>query len=540
MADPPSADNEIPEAVVETGKRGPRVSIVWLIPLIAALIGGWLAYKTFTEQGPLITISFKTAEGLEVGKTLVKFKDVEVGKVEAIDVKDDLSGVVVSVRMSKASEPHLNDKTRFWVVKAEITAAGASGLGTLLGGAYIGMDPLPDGKPMRAFVGLEYPPVVTTGEAGTRFALHSEAGGSMSAGSPVYYKRYKVGEVSETKLSADGRSVKIGIFVNGPYDELVREGSRFWNASGVNLKLTAGGVQLNTESIVSVLIGGIAFDLPPGAPLGERAKKDSAFPLYEDQQTAFAETYTEKQRWVTYFDGSVRGLTVGAPVELRGIPVGRVADFRVTFDEETNEVRIPVTLEVEPERLDIFADAAPAEKRKARLNQWVSKGLRAQLKTGNLVTGQLFITLDFFPDAPPATIDWSSDPPEFPTVASTTERLVDNVTAVADRLAGIPFEDIGTGVNQAVKRLDATLTEAEALLARLKGETVPAATSAIKQAKGTLATAEKAIAADSPLRQDLDQTLEDVAQAARSLKILLDYLEQHPDALLRGKGTGEN
>ncbi|MGB5776249.1 MAG: MlaD family protein [Sedimenticolaceae bacterium] len=540
MANSPSNDNEIPEAVVEAPKRGPRVSIVWLIPLLAALIGGWLAYKTLTEQGPLITISLKTAEGLEVGKTVVKFKDVDIGTVEAIDLKDDLRGVVVTVRMNQASEPYLNDKTRFWVVRAEVTAAGVTGLGTLLAGAYIGIDPVPGGKTKRAFIGLENPPVVTTGEPGTRFQLHSEAGSTLSAGSPVYYRRYKVGEVSEAKLSDDGQRVKIGIFVNAPYDELVREGTRFWNASGVDLKLSADGLEVNTESIVSVLIGGIAFDLPPGAPQSERAREDASFPLHPGQQAAFTETYAEKRRWVTHFDGSVRGLTVGAPVELRGIPVGRVVDFRVTYDEESNEMSIPVTLEVEPGRMDIYEGAMTADKRKARLDEWIGKGLRAQLKTGNLLTGQLLVELDFFPDAPPAEIDWSSDPPQFPTVPPTTQRLVENVTAIADRLAGIPFEDIGTGVAQAVKRLDATLTEAQALLTRVKGETVPAATSAIKQAKGTLATAEKAIAADSPLRQDLGQTLEDVAQAARSLKILLDYLEQHPDALLRGKGKGEN
>ena len=536
MANPQSTDNEIPDAVVETGGRGRRISIVWLIPLLAALIGGWLAYKTLTERGPLITINFKTAEGLEVGKTVVKFKDVDLGTVEAIDLKDDLSGVVVSVRMIKESEPVLNDKSRFWVVRAEVTAAGVTGLGTLLAGAHIGIDPVPGGKPMRAFVGLEHPPVVTTDEAGARFTLHSEAGGSISAGAPVYYKRYKVGEVSEAMLSEDGQSVKIGIFVNAPYDSLVREGTRFWNASGVDLKLTADGVDLNTESIVSVLIGGIAFGLPPGAPEGERAKEDSAFPLHVDQEAAFAKTFTERRHWVMHFDGSVRGLTIGAPVELRGIPVGRVVDFQVEYDEASNDLSIPVTVEVEPERMDIFEVDMTVDQRKARTEDFVSDGLRAQLQTGNLVTGQLFVALDLFPDAPPANIDWSSDPPEFPTVPSTTKQLIENVTAVADRLAGIPLEDIGADVSQAVKRLDATLEEAQALLARLKGETVPAATSAIKQAQGTLATAEEAIAADSPLREDIDQTLEDVVQAARSLKILLEYLEQHPDALIKGKG----
>lgn len=538
MANPPSTDTEIPEAIIEPRKRRPRVSIVWLIPLLAALIGGWLAYKTLSEQGPLITISFKTAEGLTVGKTLVKFKNVDVGKVEAIDLQEDLTGVVVSVRMDKNAEHYLTERTKFWVVKAEITATRVTALGTLLGGAYIGIDPVAGGERALAFVGLEDQPVVATEQAGRRFVLNSEMGGSISPGSPVYFKRYKVGEVLHTKLQSDGKGVEINVFVEAPYDEFVRQETRFWNASGIDFQVNADGVELHTASLVSVLIGGVAFDLPPGASESERAQAHSVFTLYTGQQEAFAEVYTLKERWVAHFDGSIRGLTIGAPVELRGMPIGRVLDFYLDYDAAQNAVRIPVVVEIEPERM--ARNQMTDDERRARLDAWVSQGLRVQLNSGNLVTGQLFVEMDFFPDAPPAAVDWTSDPPVFPTIPSTKERLVDNITAVADQLAGVPFEDIGTGVAQAVKRLDATLKEAQTLLARLKGETVPAATLAIEQAKGTLATAERAIAADSPLRQDLDQTLEDVAQAARSLKILLDYLEQHPDALLRGKGTGGN
>ena len=538
MAQAPHTDTAIPEAVIEPRKRGPRVSIVWLIPLLAALIGGWLAYKTLTERGPLITISFRTAEGLEVGKTLVKFRDIEIGKVEAIDVTDDLRGVVVNVRLDKSTEPYLTDKTRFWVVTAEVTAAGVRGLGTLFEGAYIGMDPVSDGRPTRAFVGLEDAPLITTDDAGTRLVLRTETGSSMSKGAPVYYKRYRVGEVSDTKLSDNGQSVEISIFVKAPYDEFVHEDTRFWNATGVNLTLDAEGIDLDTPSLISAMIGGIAFDSPPGAPQGERVAQDTEFTLYPNREAAFEVAYTETQTWVVHFAGSVRGLSVGAPVELRGIPIGRVADFGIAYDAERNELTIPVTLEIEPELLSVRRDEMTDEERKARLDAWVQRGLRAQLKTGNLVTGQLLVGLEFFPDPPPAAVDWTTDPPTFPTVPAATQRLVEKVTAVADRLAGIPLEDIGAEVSQAMKRLDATLTEAQGLLARLKGETVPAATSAIKQAEGTLATAERAIAADSPLRQDLDQTLEDVARAARSLRLLLDYLEQHPEALIRGKGKG--
>jgi paraquat-inducible protein B len=539
MAEPPITESDIPEAVVEPRKRGPRLSIVWLIPIIAAVIGAWLAYQAFTEKGPLVTVSFTTAEGLEAGKTEVKFRHVVVGKVEAIDFKEDLTGVIVSLRMDRGAEPYLTDKTSFWVVRARVTAGGVTGLGTLLGGAYIGIDPVEGGAPKRDFVGLEIPPLVTTDEPGSRFVVRAKTGGSVQPGSPVYYKRYKVGEVTTSELREDGQAVDIQVFVRAPFDEFVRESTRFWNASGIDVKLSADGVEVRTESLVSVLLGGIAFGLPPDAPESGRAEDGSEFELFGSQQAAFAETYKIKNRWLLSFTESVRGLRVGAPVEIRGIPFGTVVDYGLEFDWERNEVRVPVIVETTPERLEPLGYRKKAgHDVKKESDELIAAGMRARLQSGNLITGQLFIEFDFYPDAPPATIDWDSDPPEIPTIPSAKQQVLANVGKVAESLAKVPFEEIGAEAKKAVESLNATLEEAEVLVADLRGDVAPAATAAIIQARKTLAAAESAMAANSPLREDLELALDEVAKAARSLRILLDYLEQHPEALLRGKAKG--
>ena len=252
----------MPEAVVQTRSR---ISLVWLIPLVAAAIGAWLAYKAYSEQGPEIAISFKTAEGLQAGKTKLRYKQVEFGVVERIELSPDISKVIVTARLEKGSEKFLTDKTRFWVERARVSAGSVQGLGTLLGGAYIGIDPVATGKPTNEFTGLEVPPVVTAGEPGRHFMLHAKELGSVEVGAPVYFRQIRVGEVVSYVLDDSGASVDIQIFVEAPHDQRVRENTRFWNASGVNVSLGAGGLQIDTASLTSILIGGIAFENPPDA-----------------------------------------------------------------------------------------------------------------------------------------------------------------------------------------------------------------------------------------------------------------------------------
>ncbi|MCU0670798.1 MAG: MlaD family protein, partial [Myxococcota bacterium] len=316
------------EAVVETRSRP---SIVWLIPVIAALVGGFVAWRAFSERGPEITITLASAEGLEAGKTEIKYKDVGVGLVENVELAKDLSGVVVHARMVKGAERWLTEQTRFWVVKPRVAGGQVSGLGTLLSGSYIGVDPVTEGARARSFVALEEAPLVTMSEEGRHFTLRSDRAGAIDVGAPVYFRRIAVGQVISSELDPKDDFVTTRIFVRAPYDQRVRVDSRFWNASGFDATVSADGVMIDTQSIVSVLIGGIAFDAPRGEAAAV-AEAERVFPLYDNRHAADERHYTNTVTWIVRFDQSVRGLTVGAPVEFRGIPIGQVTDVRIEFD----------------------------------------------------------------------------------------------------------------------------------------------------------------------------------------------------------------
>ncbi len=299
---------DIPEAIVQS--RLSQFSIVWIIPVVAALIGAWLIYKAQTEKGPTITVTFQTAEGLEAGKTKIKYKDVDLGQVREITLNPDLSQVVVTADLVRQAEKLLSENTRFWVVRARVNVSGVSGLGTLFSGAYIGLDPGQPGKAARSFTGLEEPPIVTADLPGRHFILKAEQRGSLDTGSPVYFRQIRVGQVVGYQLADDGQSVIIKIFINSPYQKFVYKNSRFWNASGLDLSIGTEGVQLNTESMVTMLVGGISFDIPSYLETGEPAAADQVFNLYENFTASQEKTDLIKSYWVLYFDGSVRGLSL--------------------------------------------------------------------------------------------------------------------------------------------------------------------------------------------------------------------------------------
>jgi paraquat-inducible protein B len=499
-------DLDVAEAVVET--RG-RPSIVWVIPLIAVLVGAFVAYRAISERGPEISISFKTAGGLEAGKTKIKYKDVEIGVVESVQLSQDLTSVVCRARMVKGADEYLREKSQFWVVEPRIAGGQVTGLTTLLSGAYIGVDPVREGKYTRHFVGLEEPPIVTAEVPGRFFELRSTGAGAISIGSPVFFRRIEVGRVVSSQLDATDDFVTTRIFVKAPFDQRVHEGTRFWNASGIDASLSASGVKINTESLVSILIGGIAFDTPPHERL-EVAAENSVFPLYETRAASEARRYTESVAYLLYFDDSVRGLTVGAPVEFRGIAVGEVTDVTLEFDPNMDRFRVPVRIEIQPER---FTMIESEEARREALDKLVAAGLRAQLKSGNLLTGQLVVAFDIFKNAKPAQIVWTGPTPVLPTVPTPLEEITANVAALVDRLSRFPVDQIGKELNASLKELRATLAAAER----------------------TLASANSMIGPDSDTREELTRALLELGDAARALGLAAEQIESQPDSLIFGK-----
>ncbi len=522
---------DAPEAIVKMKKQ---FSIVWVVPLVALLLGGWLAFKAISEKGPTITITFETAEGLEAGKTKIKYKDVEVGQVESIILGGDGSYVIVTAEMVKGAKGRLTENTRFWVERARIGAGGASGLGTLFAGAYIGLDlGEPGGKPTLSFKGLEIAPVVTTGLPGSHFKLKAKRLGSLNVGSPIYYRQIKVGQVVAYEMVEDGVAVDFKIFVHAPYHEYVRKNTRFWNASGVEVSVDASGIQVKTESFVTMMIGGIAFETPVNLEPGAPAEKGATFKLYESREKILEKAYVEKRQWVLYFDGSVRGLAAGAPVELQGIKIGEVTDVTLEFDYEKLAFRIPVLVETEPERIKFIGRETVDKKR--GMDIMVEKGLRAQLKTGSLLTGQLLIGLDFHSDASPAKINWDGRYPELPTIPTPMEEITSGVTRIVEKLDTIPLEQIGKDLQQTMANLSKTTANLQKLVQKLDANVAPAATDTLKQAQTTLIKVDRLLNADSPTGHELKRALAELADAARNIAILVDYLERHPDSLVFGK-----
>jgi paraquat-inducible protein B len=544
--DPNSAQTapEVPQAAIGDKRR---FSLVWLIPIVAAIAGAWLVYTTFAERGPTITITFQFGSGLEPGKTPIKYRDVQLGLVQSVTLSDDLQHVVVTARMDKAAEKELREETQFWIESARITAGGVSGLGTLLSGAYIGMRPGP-GQPTRNFVALETPPVYQVDVPGKRFTLHAQKLGSVSAGSPIFFRGIEVGGVLGYQLDENGNDVSIFGFVRAPYDAFIRRDSRFWNASGIDVSLTGAGVHIRTESLQAILMGGIAFDTPVGASASPLADDNATFPLFASYDAIQEAQYTQKVPFRMYFEGSLSGLEVGAAVVSRGIKVGEVMDVHLEVNPVTLEIRVPVTISLEPQRWVVKGGtrATSPEEITQRMAKAVGAGLRGQLQSGNLLTGQLIVALQVFPDAAKAALTYEDGVPVIPTVPSDIQALTDKVNTFLDKLDKAPVAELVADLRDSVQQADRLLAsasvqqgveglrEVKPLLESLKS-TSEAARVTLERAGTTMQSAGEAVGPDSALRYDLARLLKELTTTARSLRVLADFLEKNPNALILGK-----
>jgi len=527
-------EDDLPEPVV----RKPRInaSLVWLVPVIAALVGLSLVIHAWYQAGPSINISFQSAEGLDPGKTPVKFKSVVIGKVTAVRLSEDRSHVVAKVALDKSAKSFATADSRFWVVRPRIGLGGVSGIDTLLSGAFIGADVGQSQEPKDDFVGLEAPPTVTHGAPGKTFDLHSDDLGSLDIGSPVYYRRIQVGRVSSYRLNKDGKGVTLQIFIDAPNDQFVTTSSRFWNASGVDVSLGADGLKVNTQSLATVLAGGVAFQDPPGPHDATKAQENDAFTLFNDQATAMAPPDGEPRYIRMRFNQSLRGLAVNAPVEFLGVPFGKVVSINLDFDEKTQTFPTIVGAVVYPARLGKAHDKLMAlakaqgddEQMSMMMGKLVERGLRAQARTGNLLTGQLYIAMDFLPKAAKVDFDGKTRPLEIPTAPGDFDKIQQQIADIVSKIQKVPFDQIGNNLND-------TLAELHKTLQQVNGSVLPEVKNTLQGAQKTLGTANNAFAPDSQLQQNLGGSLQELQRAARSLRVLTDYLGDHPDALLRGR-----
>ena len=447
------------------------------------------------------------------------------------------------------------DDAKFWIVEPRISLNGVSGLNTLLSGNYIGFQAGKSTEEQRMFTGLDEPPKIMD-QPGRRFVLKTRSLGSLGIGDPVYYRGILVGQVALYNLLEDGRSVEITIFVDAPYDKYVKAETRFWNASGIDVSVGADGVDVRTESIAALIAGGVAFDTPDYLPPSEPAAEKSAFVLYRNRAIAMKQPDPIERRFVLYFNESVRGLSVGAPVTLYGLRVGEVTQVGLHFDPTTRTFRPRVLVTFFPDQLvgrmtarqqvengkDLLTFSTEARLKLLRQNV-EERGLRAQLKTGSYLTGELYVAFEYFPNAPKVKMDVSRDPLELPVIPGGFANIEARLSSILTKVDNMPLNAIGTEVKDALASLNQTLKDADTLVKNVDAKLVPEGTRTLEDMRTAINSADRVLKStdatlfgkDSPAPQDLRDTLQEVTRAARSVRILVDYLERHPEMLIRGK-----
>jgi paraquat-inducible protein B len=508
-----SEENGLPEAVVAPRSRVVP-ELVWAVPIVAVLIAGWLAIRAIRAHGPTITISFRDAAGLAAGKTKLRYRDVDVGEVRRIGFSPDRATVVVTAELTHEAARWMVDDTRFWVVRARVAGGEVSGLETLLSGAYIGLEVGTSKRARRHFEGLEVAPIVSGETPGRAFVARGPR--AVAGGVPIFFRKLQVGQVTASDLDTDGRQVLIHMFVRAPFERYVTLGSRFWEAGGVSASLGTTGVKVEVESLMSLLIGGIAFEPAPSPDAGDAAPAPEGhrFALFGSRDEAMQQPDTDAESYTVVFRQSVRGLAVGAPVEFRGIALGQVTGMGLDYDAASVDFTTPVDIRIYLNRLRArlrhgsFDRAATPEQAQADLQRLVDHGLRAQLQSASLLTGGKYVALDFFPHAPRVKLDPVHHPNEIPPLPSEGSDLEASLTDVARKL------DRGVGpiigdVRQVVAKTDAVLTDVDAVVNQF--------------------------GPGSPRQADLTDLLQQLTRAARAVRALAETLERHPESLIRGR-----
>jgi paraquat-inducible protein B len=521
--------HEFKEAVWQEKKKG--ISGIWIVPILALVIGSWLVWSSYLKQGPTIHITFKSATGIQAGKTLIKYKDIVVGKVTHVSFNEDLSKVIVTAELQKNMTKFLSENSRFWVVQAKLGLGQVQGLDTLLSGVYIVMDPQKGNEAIKDFKGLDQMPVVNAGDKGKSFFLKANNIGSLDVGTPIYYKKLKAGSIASYKLDDDGKSITIEVFIRAPFDKLVTEKTKFYNASGISMSLNANGIELDTESLVSVMMGGLAFDNFDIQGDSKVAKKGQIFKLYANKKAALQPTYKRELYFWVYFDESIRGLSIGAPVEFRGVKLGEVVSFALVGDSDSAEFKIPILIKIEPERFIITGDSEGKGDKVSLpvFEKLLKKGFRAQLQSGNLLTGEVFVSLDMYKDVPYIEPKKENGYYIIPTIPATMQTLKADIQTLLGRISKIPFEQIGQDI--------------EVLLDGVHKETMPKVNDSVDNLNVLIKSTDKMMKSakktyldeNAQINKKILRLIDEMSRTTKSIRHLSDYLERHPESLIKGK-----
>jgi paraquat-inducible protein B len=547
---PPDREGPDEEPRAQQRRRG-WFSWVWAVPLAAAAVVLWLAWRALIERGPEITISFKVADGLQPGQTHVQHRNVELGTVESLELTPDMSRVIVHARMKREAKDYLTDRTRFAVIAPRVGFGGISGLETLVSGSYIEMYPGQvgqggqRGQSQRKFMGLDEPPAMAPDTPGRTFVLDASDLGSLTRGSPISYRGLSVGEVEGYALTPDKQGVTVTAFVRAPYDSLVHPETRFWNAGGVDLTIGTQGIRFRADSWQQLLAGGIAFDTPQEVLKQTASTANATFHLYDNRRAAVRAPLGDELYYLAEFPGNQRGVGTGTAVELEGNEVGEVEEARLRYDERRHILVTRVVFSIDPKRVAIEDMPRPKGADQQQIvGSWVetllAHGLEAQITSVSFLTGLKIVGLEMGKVERHASVEHVGDYVKVPAGGSGdfTQVLAD----LHDVLRNIDRATAGPELGHALKSLDDTLTR----LDKVTQQAAPDIQSLLKSlrdtadsAQSTLTTVQSLIGSTAPAGTDLPRLVRELTEAARSVRGLADYLDRHPEALLRGRRGGD-
>ncbi len=530
------------DAEIKTVKT---ISKVWFVPIVALLIGGWMVYYHLSNQGPAVTILFNSAEGMEAGKTKIKSRSVTIGQVETIKLNEQDDGVIVTVRMSNNTEKMLVKDSKFWVVSPQIALSGVTGLDTLISGVYIELSPGLSEQRSKEFTALNSPPITPKGTPGLHVTLNSDKQFAYSQGDPIIYKGLTVGKIEEVHFNIKDRAVYYNAFIHAPYHELLTSNTRFWDASGLVVDLNAEGISLKTGSIQTILTNGVTFGIPKGMPLGAKIPDLDSFEVYSDYQGASNARYKYSLEYVMLVSDTIRGLSVGAPVEYRGVTVGEVSSVElITTDPSalySDNVRIPVLLSIQPGRIGLPDNEQGVALMKQHNTLWIQEGLRASLKTGSLLTGSMFVELQHFDLPRIEKLETYKKYSVIPTVKDQYSQLIDKVELFVDNLNGLPLDEMTSNANVTLVNASSLLSELQHTSQNLNKLLVSAEQQGlVKQLRVALesfATLSQDFSSGSQGYEQLQQAMKSISDVMYELKPLLEQLKHKPNGLIFDSGS---
>lgn len=545
-------------------RRGSRLNKVWIVPFIAILLGGWLVKRTLDERGEVVTILFETADGLTANKTEVKCRNVTIGLVEDIRLTKDLK-VEVSVRIKPGQLDLIRDDSKFWVERARVQGASVSALDTLVKGAFIGLDPGTGEQGTRNFKGFETPPVTPSSVEGLRLTLTASDPGSIAIGSGIYFQNILIGKVERRTFKADRKLIEFGVFVEEEFASLITRNTHFWRNSGISVSVGADGFDVNLPSLDSLVSGRISVGIPEGLLPGDDVDDDARFALYESLEQAKQSSFDEGVEFLLLSDKSLRGLKVGSPVEFRGLKVGHVGRISYDLVEESEILKIPILVQLDDRLMRTHFPSHIIDEGHQGLEKAFQQGLRASIRSSNLLTGQMYVDLDYQPDASPAQLERIGKYVVIPTIETGLGGLEEKVAALLDKFNRLDLEGLVASVSNTSDEATETLGNINRSLTSNSG-VVADARKTLQEMTETLTSVREILASEDtknlpgdlrktlasvnatlePLSNngaiygDLKRTLDELRGAVRSIERMATEISDKPNSLLFGKNPGTN